>query len=163
MTSAREQNLRVAQRKMLRSIVQVQRRPVERVTDEADDDSNSEEDQEAGEEQDVCNELQYESWQDWICRATHISLEVANKFRITDWVREQRARRWNLAGHTSRREDGRWSTKLLTWGPQGCRAVGHPVTRWRDAIKDFHTAACGWMIPWQESASKRDWWKQLGA
>eukprot|EP00973_Karenia_brevis_P036107 4978963-Karenia_brevis.AAC.1 len=71
-------------------------------------------------------------------------------------------RKLNLAGHTSRREDGRWSTKLLTWRPQGCRAVGHPVTRWRDAIKDFHTATCGWMIPWQESASKRGWWKQLG-
>ena len=40
--------------------------------------------------------------------------------------------------HTLRRQDGRWSLKLLLWIPDhGHRNRGHPMTRWSDSIVSF--------------------------
>eukprot|EP00973_Karenia_brevis_P036711 5058766-Karenia_brevis.AAC.1 len=68
-----------------------------------------------------------ESFVDWISRATHMAEDVAAKLHVTDWVSEQRKRKWQLAGHTARRNDGRWSTQMVFWQPHGIRNVGHPV------------------------------------
>ena len=38
----------------------------------------------------------------------------------------------------ARRDDGRWSTAILLWEPDhGRRAMGHPVSRWRDDLDCF--------------------------
>ena len=46
--------------------------------------------------------------------------------------------KWNWAGHVARRDDGRWSTAVSTWEPEGGkRRVGRPTTRWRDDLDTF--------------------------
>eukprot|EP00973_Karenia_brevis_P002922 398683-Karenia_brevis.AAC.1 len=76
--------------------------PSEESTDSAEDDDDS-----CEEGRNAEDEVFEESWHEWICRATHVSEAAAAKFNVTDWVREQRIRKFNLAGHTARRHDGR--------------------------------------------------------
>eukprot|EP00973_Karenia_brevis_P010521 1427247-Karenia_brevis.AAC.1 len=40
-----------------------------------------------------------ESWLDWLRRATGIAEGLASKHGVSDWVEEQRRRKWRLAGH----------------------------------------------------------------
>ena len=102
-------------------------------------------------------------WEEWVKRATHISEELARKSGVDDWVREQRVRKWRLAGHTVRRHDGRWSNKVLFCNElPGRRHVGHPKSRWRDAIECFvgnHTFITG--SDWTLLAQDRDSWHTL--
>ena len=71
-----------------------------------------------------------ESWVEWMKRTTG-----ALKEDIDEWVAAQRRRKWRWAGHTARRDDGRWSTKILDWLPEnGRRKVGHPVKKWTDDL-----------------------------
>eukprot|EP00973_Karenia_brevis_P072417 10058106-Karenia_brevis.AAC.1 len=44
-------------------------------------------------------------WVEWLKRSTAISLELAQKHGVRDWVIDQRCRQWQLAGHTARRYD----------------------------------------------------------
>ena len=105
-----------------------------------------------------------EPWVTWLQRATGISEDLARKFGVSDWVEEQRRRKWRLAGHTIRRDDDRWSWKLITWMPNaGWRSVGLPVKRWRDDIAD-HVAKCYSVHDqqlWQCIAQDRDKWHRL--
>ena len=79
-----------------------------------------------------------ESWTEWIRRATTLAADAARKAGIVDWVEEQRRRKWRWAGHVARREDGRWSRRLLDWEPLGGRrSWGRPVIRWEDTLCQF--------------------------
>eukprot|EP00973_Karenia_brevis_P016410 2247836-Karenia_brevis.AAC.1 len=101
-----------------------------------------------------------ETWVEWIKRATHIAEEAAAKMKITDWVIEQRKRKWRWAGHLLRRADGRWSTKMMLWMPaEGHRHVGHPRKRWLDSIM----ACLGTKsLPYiREKAQGREEWEEL--
>ena len=79
-----------------------------------------------------------EEWVDFIRRATHDSEASASEHGACDWMFLQRKRKWQFAGSTARRTDGRWSTRLLAWRPhhrcEPFRRVGRPVTRWDDDI-----------------------------
>eukprot|EP00973_Karenia_brevis_P044718 6192349-Karenia_brevis.AAC.1 len=68
-----------------------------------------------------------EDWASWIQRITHIVDSCLLSVVSDDWVTAQRRRKWRLAGHTARRDDGRWSLQVASWTPgHGHRARGHP-------------------------------------
>ena len=59
-----------------------------------------------------------------------------NKGLVSDWVKQQRVRKWRWAGHVLRRKDGRWARRMLHWVPHGGeRRRGRPATRWEDALE----------------------------
>ena len=82
------------------------------------------------------------------------------KAKVPDWVQEQRRRKWRWAGHVMRRDDMRWSYRILRWKPaaQGERSVGRPARRWEDSLKKF-AAARG--FNWTKVAKDRELWRQL--
>ena len=102
-----------------------------------------------------------ESFVDWLRRAKHISEDLAKKRGLQDWVVQQRCRKWRLAGHTARRTDGRWSTKLLSWSPTGHRTRGRPMKRWCDELEAFVTSVYGPGADWTDIAQDRESWKLL--
>ena len=60
---------------------------------------------------------------------------MAKKAEVTDWVTEQRKRKWQCA---ARGKNKRWTTQMLDWIPKrGERAVGGPAVRWKDRIVRF--------------------------
>ena len=82
---------------------------------------------------------------------------------MDDWVTGQRLRKWRLAGHTSRRMDGRWSTFMLDWCPsRGKRSRGHPDLRWNDDIREFvNSLGLSNDITWRDLADNREGWALL--
>ena len=79
-----------------------------------------------------------EQWVDYIQRATHRSLELANRHGATNWTVLQKERKWALAGKVASSSDGRWAHRLLDWKPwfraAAQRSVGHPHKRWDDDL-----------------------------
>jgi hypothetical protein len=167
MTSSRESLLLTTQRKMLRKILGLGRKRTSCAPQAADDtdgrevgssdSDDSETDDDANEELEVVEE---ETWIEWIVRVTDIAENEARKAKITDWVQEQRKRKWRWAGHVMRRTDGRWSRKVLEWIPEaGRRRVGHPVKRWEDCIQAYLREAG--FESWAEKAADRDAWEKM--
>ena len=135
MTKTRDAELRTTQRKMLRAIVgkatrQTQNEENGQSVKDSDSVGSERETPEAELIEDEC----LEPWVDWMRRVTHEALDAMEKLGLADWVEVHRRRLWRWAGHVARREDGRWTTKLLTWIPVGTRAQAHPMTRWNDVL-----------------------------
>ena len=82
------------------------------------------------------------------------------KLRLLDWAEEQRRRYWRWAGRLARRDDGRWSRKLLDWSPGGLRPQGRPRKRWEDRLSQFYMAkfGCTW---WLGDAKDPEKWDKL--
>ena len=60
-----------------------------------------------------------------------------------------------VVSHVARREDGRWSRRLLGWAPtKGGRRVGRPARRWEDDLSAYKQN-------WRELAQDRDVWAGL--
>ena len=186
MTPERERKLRTTQRKMMRKIVGAQRRKKGQEKEENDipnaevqadghssgtssansnsnsDSTSSEDTKGDGEssqsddaEQDAEGE-ESESWAEWVVRATNLAVEAARKAGVTDWVEEQRRRKWRWAGHVARRDDGRWSRRLMGWEPHGGRrAWGRPNLRWEDALVQFAKSKGK---AWHKAAQDRGQW-----
>ena len=52
------------------------------------------------------------------------------KAPVSDWVTEQRRRKWRWAGHVVRLDAEKWQLKALNWYPEdGSRRVGRPARR----------------------------------
>ena len=102
-----------------------------------------------------------ESWVDWKRRVTHEALDALKKVGLADWVEEQRRRLWRWSGHVARRVDGRWSTRLLHWTPEGTRAQAHPLTRWSDVLIGFQHALPDADDSWIDWAQCRGAWALL--
>jgi hypothetical protein len=158
MTNKLGMELRTAQRRMLRQIVRVGRRIV---ADEASTSDRSEEKRAGADDHDeACgsdDDEELESYVDWIVRATAAAERKANDAKVSDWVRTQRRRKWELAGHIVRRTDGRWSRKSILWEPcGGLRKVGRPARRWSDCLEAFAKQK-GW-TSWTEAAEDRACW-----
>ena len=83
------------------------------------------------------------------------------KARVPDWVEEQRRRYFRFAGHTARREDGRWNTKLLDWTPFGARLPWRPTRRWGDSITKFFIEVEKKGGDWITEAFDRSKWGKL--
>ena len=74
-------------------------------------------------------------------RAIIIAEEEMQKAGVSDWVAAVRQQVWRLAGHIARRTDGRWSTAMLDWTPEGGgRSDGRPLKRWHEDIVRFFWA-----------------------
>jgi hypothetical protein len=160
MTCTREQLLRTTQRRMLRKIIKVGRLSYPEI--DADDVSDDDASKSAASSEDTESEVVIENWVDWIQRATGIAENLANKCRVSDWVRIQRIRKWRWAGHLMRREDGRWSKKVLDWIPTGIRKRGHPKKRWEDAVNDFMKTQVDCKAgDWKLLAYNREEWRSL--
>ena len=138
MNAARRNKLKVAQRRMLKSILQVVRRRGRGLDSTVLETSSEETELEDARSQSsnssecplsqrgVSNsssswgsEEYEETWVQWVTRATKIVEKEANMANITNWVEGQKRRKWGLAGHTVRRDDGRWSPTGLDWEPAG--------------------------------------------
>ena len=133
MTAAREQTLRTAQRKMIRSILGQGRKIIPKSSIDSSSTSAAEEDEE--EEMDEGETL--ESWVQWKQRTTREALQIIDKIGIPDWADEQRRRLWRWAGHVARRTDGRWTKQVAYWVPSNNRTRGHPRRRWEDVLREF--------------------------
>ena len=104
-----------------------------------------------------------EVWVEWILRVTDVANDQMTKARVEDWVQGQRRRKWRLAGHMARREDGRWSTRLLQWEPgQGVRKVGGQRARWGDSVDDFMRSQLDGYAKdlWMMMAQERSQWRE---
>ena len=124
--------LQTEQRKVLRMMLQISTKVVDGAgsaeeesepesvdVDLLADDTIQESDEKEEEEEEVL----LEDWVLWVKRATHIQ-----KAQVTDWVREQRKRYWDLAGRLARCSDSRWSHVIIDWIPQaGGRNIGAPT------------------------------------
>ena len=89
---------------------------------------------------------------EWIQRARGIAEATARSCRVSNWVESQRLKMWQWAGHVARRDDGRWSKKVLLWEPtDGQRPRGHPPRRWADRLDQYVNEQMGlhkgeWMM-----------------
>ncbi|CAE8606069.1 unnamed protein product [Polarella glacialis] len=133
MNTDRESTLRTAQRKMLRMMMASGRRLV--TTDVIAVAGSSAEEEQVGDELESGQTVEEEDWVTWITRVTHFAENQLRKIGVKDWVAAQREKKWQWAGHVARRTDGRWSTMLAAWTPEGeVRRQGRPCTRWADSI-----------------------------
>ena len=125
MTCAREQALRSAQMKMMRTILT--RRRSARQPSEAEIAAT-------GETGPVV-----ETWVEWVKRVTREAREAMTTHHIPDWVKVQQesVRRWSWRLHGM--ESHRWACRVLNWQPDGWRARSHPRTRWLDKSTEVNT------------------------
>ena len=83
------------------------------------------------------------------------------KGKVSDWVAEQRRRKWRWAGHVMRRTDNRWSRLIVHWLPNGGqRRRGRPTTRWEDALESFAKRSG---FRWEKEALDQNDWKRWEA
>ena len=80
--------------------------------------------------------------------------EIRRRTKVEDVGVKIARLKWRWAGHISRRDDGRWSRRLLDWTPRtGGRGVGRPPMRWSDDI--VRTVGTRWMA----MAEGREVWR----
>ena len=92
-------------------------------------------------------------------RTAQVATALLRRAKVVDWVEEQRRRKWRWAGHVARRDDGRWTARMLDWAPAArLRRVGRPTLRWEDSIANFAKDAG---INWREKAQDRGEWEEL--
>ena len=147
---------------MLRKMLRIGRKKVATGAESTASSSTSgaeaegaEEDRDETEEE---GEMFRETWIAWLRRTAQAVHEHVDEGKVTDWVVEQRRRKWRWAGHVARRTDGRWTKWMLSWEPvSGARAPGRPVTRWEDALVTFMRGRGRW----SEVAKDRHLWRGL--
>eukprot|EP00973_Karenia_brevis_P007712 1047595-Karenia_brevis.AAC.1 len=168
MTAAREHKIRTQQRRMLRWMLGARRipnpEPIASSSEHSSDtSSNTESEPDPIEDEEA--DMDQETWIEFLRRTTYIAEDCLNRLGLDDWVIAQRRRKWRWAGHLARRDDERWSTKLLSWRPQeGRRCVGHPKMRWSDVFNLFFVwrdTAAPRGGDWQQLAQDRELWKSL--
>ena len=105
--------------------------------------------------------MEHETWMAYIIRATRIAEASMQKAKVSDWILEQRKRKWRWSGRIARRTDGRWGTRMLSWIPAGGRrSVGHPAARWVDAIDKFTRERTGMELgSWRTLVWDRAGWE----
>lgn len=82
---------------------------------------------------------------------------IREQTKVTDVIGRVKKLKWNWAGHLARRNDDRWTTKVLFWIPRDKkRPRKRPQCRWRDEIVKFGGAT------WRRFAENRANWKHLG-
>jgi len=153
-TKQRENQLRTAQRQMLRRIIRVARLDAEEDAESNTTDDNGDISPGSSRDDDDEHMLEHcgETWVEWIQRATGIAEATARSCRVSNWVESQRLKMWQWAGHVARRDDGRWSKKVLLWEPtDGQRPRGHPPRRWADRLDQYVNEQMGlhkgeWMM-----------------
>ena len=127
---------------------------------EAGTEGAGEEDQGSDVESDTLSGRQ-ETWVEWLKRTAGVLDVEIKKGAVTDWVDEQKRRKWCWAGHLARRTDWRWTVRMLHWIPRGgTRWRGRPVTRWEDELGGFVREE-GFTLKWDKLAQDRDLWGSM--
>ena len=82
--------------------------------------------------------------------------DTFQRFGGKDWILAHRIKKWRFAGKTARRNDNRWTYRLLNWTPcHGLgRKAGRPHTRWADDL-------CKFAGSWTDVANDVDFWSAL--
>ena len=167
LTEERVKTIRAAQRRVIRAMLGhgSQVRKKRRESGEASRQSSStsssdEESKEEDEEEDEDVEGELEPWCEWVQRVNKMTKEEMQKAGICDWVSAVRQQIWRLAGHIARRSDGRWSTKMLDWTPDGeRRRHGRPLKRWHEDIMSFfQSIGAEGKDAWRMAAACREEW-----
>ena len=160
MTTAREDKLRTAQRRMLRMMLG-RARQVVNVSDSTTDSSYSDN---GGDAEETQEEPLVESWVAWVKRVTEEAENILKKLDIPDWVQLQRRTKWTWAGHVARYRDGRWTRNILEYLPVGRRAKQRPITRWDDGLDAMvkkivgrHVPGGSWMTTAKREKSGQNW------
>jgi len=81
--------------------------------------------------------------------------DIRHQTGVTDILTKIKQLKWRWAGHVARRNDNRWTKRLLEWQPRtGKRRRGRQKRRWRDDITTFVGAT------WARLAVDRIAWKE---
>ena len=96
-----------------------------------------------------------ESWVDYMRRSARQLDGLAERQGKEDWTTIHRKRKWRFAGSIARQADGRWSTRILDWRPNGGQRRGRskPKTRRTDDLERY---AAG---EWVDVAFDTELWK----
>ena len=138
-----EQEVNVAQRRMLRAILGKGRRIVEREETSSTEDQHESNDG-AQDDSSMEDEGQLESWADWFQRTTTEVRSAMTKLKMDDWVTTVRKWQWKWASKVVQHDAQRWIVRILHWQPkEGMRQVGHPRARWIDPIEKFASVWTG--------------------
>ena len=100
-----------------------------------------------------------ESWVEWIQRTTREATDATKKVGVEDCEEEQRRSLWKWAGHTARRDDGRWAFKVLMCTPSCQRSQSRPKSRWEDVLTEYASRMSG-DTQWYHVAGDRDRWRR---
>ena len=160
-----QNTLRTTQRRMLRWIVGVGRRKAQATSKESESDTRSDSNmdgEEEPDEHDSGEELEGESFVEWIQRATNIAEEHLAKLKIDDWVSGHRRRKFRWAGHVARRQDDRWAVQSLEWkSVDGRRNPWRPKRRWTDDLTEYFGTLGVHRFDWWSLAQDRSIWREL--
>ena len=107
------------------------------------------------EEEEQDNEKEKETRVEWMVRTARLADGALQHAKVPDWVEEQMRRKWRWAGHVARRDDGRWSRRLMDWVPtKGGRRIGRPAVRWEDDLNKVGRAiGADWRMLAQDRGS----------
>ena len=151
-----------AQRRMLRMVFGVPRRRIAQGTDTS---SSSSSNNTASSSSDHDN---LEPWKDWIQRVTHEVEKHMDTCGVEDWRVSWRNRQWKFCGRIGTLPADRWTSKILSWEPDGnSKAKGRrrrrPRKRWSDDICVFLSSRGFDVSPntWQSVAANPDAWHAL--
>ena len=167
LNAEREAKLRTAQRRMIRSMLQRPRRREEEIEETSLQRHGQEEGSEEESTEEVAEEEEgeaLEQWHDWCKRVTKEAAKEMQKAGVEDWAVSAKRKIWTLAGHISRRDDGRWSEAMLGWQPEaGQRPVARPFKRWVEDINKFVQLVepNGEPEAWRFLAAHRPTWKAM--
>ena len=76
--------------------------------------------------------------------------------KVHDIIETVKTLKWQWAGHTARRFDGRWTKAVLEWSPRELKRLrGRPPDRWDRDIRKVTG------INWQKTAQDRQTWADL--
>ena len=163
LSEERRHKLRVNQRRMIRKIVDVKRLWSEMGSSGGCSNQVLSSHSSSSSSTSVETRAEQENWIDFIKRATHIAEDWSSKAGVRDWASEHYRSKFRLAGHMARREDGRWSARVLEFRPKGGgRSRGHPCKRWAQELDDFFSATHALdRGEWTAMVHKREVWKSL--
>ena len=82
--------------------------------------------------------------------------DIRHRTKATDICKRVVQLKWQWASHVCRRNDDRWSERVLYWRPRtGRRNVGRQPARWSDDIKKTAGPA------WTRAAASRSKWRAM--
>lgn len=86
------------------------------------------------------------------------SADLRQQSGIRDAVSYMAIAKHRWAGHITRRNDDRWTSRITSWHPRDIkRTLGRPATRWSDAFKPLNTP----VQKWPQLAQDRNRWKKI--
>ena len=156
-----QKRLRTTQRKMLRAILGMKRRVVQR----EGEDGNTDGTETASNDTDT-TEDDLEAWSDSLKRTTRTAEDRLTAANQEEWVVCWRRRQWRWAGKLAGTNMNKWLQHAFRWclpvhGRRGVyRAQGRPLKRWDTDLQDF-TVQHALGTSWEQLAKNAEGWAEL--